>query len=254
MRDFNPNGEIVGRPYQSVLEQSLTQKYPVGTKYDSFGKRWRYSRCVAELTPGHRGCPNMAASPWTGSCAAYGCGSNESTASGLIGSNFVDVVTAAHLHTLDEFQGGILTLYPAAGIAIHQYRIIGNDEGSDTTHFRVYIDPPLAATEVLTPCDIAPAQYMNVGAPISVGTAYSVVVVPEILVTSGYYFWGQTKGPCYVAAGFGDWTTASSRSCNWHTNGCVIVAAAAADGLQYAGYLLHGNATNGDTHIMLMLE
>ncbi len=252
MRDFNPNGEIVGRPYQSVLEESLTQKYPIGTVYESWGKRWRYCQAVATITPGHRGCPNMAASPWTGSCALYGCGSNESTASGTIGNNYVDVVTAAHLHTLDEFQGGILTLYPAAGIAIHQYRIIGNDAGSSTTAFRIYIDPPLAATEVLTPCDIAPSPYKNIGAPASVGVDYSVVCVPEILVTSAYYFWGQTRGPCYVAAATGDWTTASSRNIVWHTNGCVKIDAA--NGLQHAGFLLHGTATNGDTHIQLLLE
>ena len=42
MRDFNVNGEIVGRPYQAVNEQSLTQKYPIGMKYESWGKIWRY--------------------------------------------------------------------------------------------------------------------------------------------------------------------------------------------------------------------
>jgi hypothetical protein len=253
MRDFNPNGEIVGRPTQAVNEESLTQKYPIGTKYESWGKIWRYCQAAATITLGKRGCPNLADAPWTGSNATYGLGSDDTTITGTQGSYFVDVTQGhAHLHTLDEFQGGMLTLYPAAGIAIHQYRIIGNDAGSTTSLFRLYIDPPLLVDETTTPCDISPSPYKNVGNSPSVGVNLSVVCVPEILVTTAYYFWGQTHGPCYVPAATGDWTTGASRNVVWHTNGCVKIDAA--DALQNAGYLLQGTGTNGDTHIMLLLE
>jgi hypothetical protein len=252
MRDFNNDGILIGKPYQAVNEESEIQKYPIGLVYEAFGKRWRYCRAAATITPGKRGCPNLATSPWTGGDVTYGIGSDINTATGVLGGNYLDIITnVAHARTLDEFQDGIITLYPAAGIAIHQYRVIGNDVGVDTTHFRLYIDPPLAAAEVLTPCDISPSPYMNVGAPASVGTAFSVVVVPEILVTSGYFFWGQTRGPCWVTPNAG-FTTASTRELEWHTNGTVKAAAGVA--LQRAGYLLHGNASDDDCHIMLLLE
>ena len=253
MREFNTDGMIIGRPNQAVNEESATQKYPIGTIYEAFGKRWRYSRAAAALTPGKRGCPNMAPASWT--AGVMSMGSDSTTVTGTAGDREVIIFTGADYdiaHAIDYFQDGILCVFPAAGIAIHQYRIIGNDLSyTSDTYMKVFIDPPLAATEVSTPCDVMSSPYKNVGAPSSVGTGYSVVVVPEILVTSAYYFWGQTRGPCWVTPN-AEWTTASTREAEWHTNGTIKAAAGVA--LQRAGYILHCNAADADAYLMLMLE
>jgi len=254
MRDFNSNGEIVGRPFQAVNEQSLTQKYPIGIKYESYGKIWRYCRAAATISPGKRGCPNLATSAWTGTDDSYGIGSDGATVTGIAGSNYVDVTHRAHAHTIDEFQGGIMNVYPAAplDVNIYQFRVIGNDaDDAATLVLRAYLDPPLPVALTAVPVDLNPSPYMNVGAPASVGTGFSVVVIPEITVTSGYFFWGQTHGPCWVTPNAG-WTTVSVRECEFHTNGTIKAAAGVA--LQRAGYLLHGNAADDDACIMLMLE
>jgi len=253
MRDFNPNGEIVGRPTQAVNEQSLVQKYPIGMKYESWGKIWRYCRAYEAITPGKRGCPNMAPASWT--AGVMSMGSDSTTVTGTVGDNRVLIFTGGDYdiaHAIDFFQGGILCIYPAAGVAIHQYRIIGSDLSfTADTYMYIYIDPPLAVTEVSTPCDVMSNPYNNVGAPASVGTGRSVVCVPEILVTSGYFFWGQTKGPCWVTPN-AEWTTAATREAEWHTDGTIKAAAGVA--LQRAGYILHGNAADADAYLMLMLE
>jgi hypothetical protein len=253
MRDWNSDGIIVGRPLQNVNEQSETQKYPIGMIYEAFGKRWRYCRAYEAITPGKRGCPNMAPSSWT--AGVMSMGSDSTTVTGTKGDSKVLIFTGGDYdlpHAVDYFQGGILTVFPAAGIAIHQYRIIGNDLSfTSDTYMWIYIDPPLAATEASTPCDVMSSPYKNVGAPASVGTGRSVVVVPEILVTSGYFFWGQTRGPCWVTPN-AEWKTASTREAEWHTNGTIKAAAGVA--LQRAGYQLHDTASDEDAYIMLMLE
>lgn len=255
MRDFNTDGFIVGRPYQSPHEESSVQKYPIGTIWETFGKRYRYCRAGATITPSKRGCPSLVPNPWTAAGVSFG--SDGCTATGNAGDSYVDVTLSAdydYERAVDIFQDGILTLYPAAdgGVDIWQHRIIGNDlSHTSNTIVRVYIDPPLKEAAVATPVDGMPSPYMYVGAPASVGTQLSVVVVPEILVTSGYYFWGQTRGPCWVTPNAG-FNTAATRECEWHTNGTIKAAAGVA--LQRAGYILVNNTDADDAHIMLMLE
>jgi hypothetical protein len=251
MRDFNLDGVLRGRPSQAINKESAVQVYPIGTIYEAYGNRYRYCKAAAALTPGKRGCPTLVTPPWTGSDDGYGIGSDSATASGTAGENFLDIVSAAHLHTLDEFQDGVITLYPAAGIEIFNYRIIGSDLGSSTTAFRLYIDPPLKEAATLVPCDISPSVYSAVGAPASVGTYGTVVVVPEILVTSAYFFWGQTRGRCWVTPNAAI-NAASTRTVCFHTNGTIKAFAAGA--LQIAGNLLALNTSDDDAVIQLMLE
>jgi len=251
MRDKSLDGICKGRPYQAVNEESEIQIYPIGTIYEAYGKRFRYARAAAALTPGKRGCPNLATPPWTGSNATYGLGSDDTVVNGTKGEHWVDVTPGhSHTHTLDEFADGNMVIYPAAGIEIFQHRIIGNDIGLTTVAFRFYIDPPLHEDMVNVPVDISPSPFMNVGAPASVSTNASVVVIPEILVTSGYFFWGQTRGVCWVTPNAAI-TTASKRDVGFHTNGTLIIYTA---GIQRAGVLIACNSSDDDANIMLQLE
>jgi len=255
MRDFTVDGVLVGRPHQSVHEQSATQKYPIGTIYEAFGKRWRYSRAAAAITIARRGCPNLAQNPWDAGGYSFGC--DACLATGILGENYVDVFLDTDYdieRTVDVFQGGILTAYPAAprDDEIFQYHILGNDPShTSNTYVRIYLDPPPQEAWTDVPVDGMPSPYMNVGASGSVGTQASVIIVPEIQVTSGYYFWGQTRGPAWVTPN-AEWNTAATREAEWHTDGTIKAAAGVA--LQRAGYLLQESSDAADSHIMLMLE
>lgn len=260
MRDFTIDGVLIGRPHQTVHEQSVTQKYPVGTVYEAFGKRWRYSRAAAGIIIARRGCPNLSQNPWDAGGYSFGCDS--CVATGVLGENYVIVTLGADYdnveRTIDCFQGGILTMYPAAprDDEIFQYHILGNDvsyQVGGVAHdtVKIYLDPPPQEAWVAVPVDGMPSPYMNVGASASVGTQASVIVVPEIQVTSGSFFWGQTKGPAWVTPNAG-WNTAATREAEWHTDGTIKAAAGVA--LQRAGYLLAESSDADDAHIMLMLE
>jgi hypothetical protein len=257
MRDFNADGQVYGRPYQSVLEQSATQKYPIGTIYEAFGRRYRYCRAVAAITPARRGCPALIYDTWLASVTvtAPQFGSDGATATGKKDENEVVVTFAGDYdvaRAVDIMQDGLLTLFDAAGLKIHEHRIIGNDASYTTdTLMKIYIDPPLVEDATAVPCDGLPSPYMFVGDGESNGTACSIIVVNPIIVSSGYYFWGQTRGPCWVTPNAG-WQTAATRECEWHTNGTIKAAAGVA--LQRAGYLLAENTDSDDAHIMLMLE
>lgn len=260
MREFNCDGTIVGRPTQGILEQSATQKYPIGTIFDSFGRRYRYCRAAEAITPARRGCPALIYDTWLASTATTKpqFGSDATTVTGLAGDDFVIATFGADYDTLrpvDCLQDGLLTLFDAAGLIIDEHRIIGNDLSYLTTlandTCKIYIDPPLVRDHTAVPADGLPSPYNYCGDGGSVGTATSVICVPPIIVTSGYYFWGQTKGPAWVTPNAG-WQTASTRECEWHTDGTIKAAAGVA--LQRAGYLLAENTDSDDCHIMLMLE
>jgi hypothetical protein len=255
MRDFNVDGVLVGRPYQSVHEQSATQHYPIGMIYEAFGRRWRYCRAAANITFARRGCPNLNQNPWKAS--GYSFGSDGCKATGVLGENYVDVTLSADYdieRTRDCYQGGILTAYPPSprDDEIFGYHILGNDVSHTlNTIVRLYLDPPPQEAWTDVPVDGMPSSYMNVGASGSVGTQASVIVVPEIQVTSGHYFWGQTRGPAWVTPNAG-WNTEATREAEWHTDGTIKAAAGVA--LQRAGYLLAESSDADDAHIMLMLE
>jgi uncharacterized membrane protein len=260
MRDFNSEGYIQGRPYQGIMEQSATQKYPIGMILDVFGRRYRYCRAAANITPARRGCPALIYDTWKASTATTSpqFGSDGTTVTGLEGDNFVIATFGADYDTLrpvDCLQDGLLTLFDAAGLIIDEHRIIGNDLSYTTTlandTCKIYIDPPLARDHTAVPADGLPSPYNYCGDGGSVGTMTSVIVVNPIIVTSGYYFWGQTRGPCWVTPNAG-WQTAATRECEWHTDGTIKAAAGVA--LQRAGYLLAENTDSDDCHIMLMLE
>jgi hypothetical protein len=183
-------------------------------------------------------------------------GADAATCSGLEGENSFLLTFAAACDTLrglDIMQGGLMTVWDT--LNIFQYRIIGNDlpygTAASPEYMKVYVDPPLTKdfTDVAT--DGLPSMYMFAGASGSVSTMFSVCVVSPIIVAAESWFWGQTKGPCWVTPTAG-WTTASFREAEFSATGTIAVAAYG--GLQPAGYLLAANNASDDAHLQLMLE
>ena len=251
MREFDKEGTVVGVPYQSIFEESLTAKYPIGTLYEKFGARYRYCKAYEAITIPHRGCPAMQPASWT--AGVMSMGSDSTTVTGIADDTKVLIFTGADYdiaHAVDYFQGGMLCIFTAT--EIQQHRIIGNDASfTSNTYMYIYIEPGLYVARAGIACDIMSSPYAFVGTSGSVGTGKTVVVVPQITVQSGYYFWGQTKGPCFVTPN-AEWTTAATREAEFHTDGTIKAGAGVA--LQHAGFVIYDNAADADSYVMLMLE
>jgi hypothetical protein len=252
MREFDKEGTVVGTPYQSVMEASTTQKYPIGTLYETFGSRWRYCKAASAITVPHRGCPAMQPASWT--AGVMSMGSDQTTVTGAIGDTKVLIFTGADYdlaHALDYFQGGELVIFGSThGPA--QYRIIGSDVSfTSNTYMYIYINPALVTAEAGVACDVMANPYAFVGAAVDVVNTHSVVCVPHIAVASGSFFWGQTKGPCFITSST-EWKTASTREAEFGVGGTIKAGAGVA--LQHAGFQIHVTTADEDSYIMLKLE
>ena len=153
MREFDKEGTVVGVPYQSIFEASTTAKYPIGTLYERFGKRYRYCKAYEAITLPHRGCPAMNPASWT--ACVMSMGSDQTTVTGIAGDTKVSIYTGVDYdiaHAVDYFQGGMLTLF--TGTTVEQHRIIGNDASHTAdTYFECYIEPGLRIARAAVACN-----------------------------------------------------------------------------------------------------
>lgn len=256
MRDFNLDGKVVGRlrPVaeggHGIYEQYATQRFPIGTLYEKHGRKWRFCKAYEAITLPHRGSPNMAIIPGDTGGSAFGVEGNL-YAEALAGAQIVYVATATAF-PIDAFFGGLFVSFHGTGSEIACLRVSGNDLGNGT-YVKVYLDEPLPWTvTVAYGINLHPSPYANCGNSSHVGTYASVVVVPMIAITSGYYFWGQTKGPAWVTPTvFG-----TAREKYFYSDGTLIDGAVGIDANQLAGYVLARTVTAGygDGIIDLMLE
>jgi hypothetical protein len=251
MREFDKEGTVVGVPYQSVMEESAVARYPIGTLYEKFGARWRYCKAYEAITIPHRGCAAMQPASWT--AGVMSMGSDSTTVTGIKDDTKVLIFTGGDYdiaHAVDYFQGGMMVIFTAT--EIQQHRIIGNDASfTSNTYMYIYIEPGLLVARDGIACDVMSNPYAFVGSSASVGTGESVVCVPQITVQSGYYFWGQTKGPCFVTPST-EWKTASTRMAEFGVGGTIKAGTGVA--LQIAGFQIYDTTDDEDSYIMLMLE
>lgn len=266
LTDFNQSGELVGKPKDDVCgiyQATEKQYYPIGTILRLHGREWVYCRAAEAITLPHRGAPTLVDYPWIAtslySLKGVETNSRHVTAVGLkkMVSEFDDYAhdNSPYAPTIKNFfAGGWATIFFDTSL-IATMRITGSEpcEEDATTaaneDITIYFDDPLpAAVVAASHIDIYPSQYIAVGASGS-GTVYSsFVVVPPIAVTSGYFFWGQKKGPCWVTPNAGI-TTAKVRDVGFHTNGTIITPVA---GYQRAGYIIYkGDGSQDDAVIML---
>jgi hypothetical protein len=269
LTDFNLTGRLTGRPIQAIHEESATQIYPVGTTYEKHGKVFKYCRANAAITVPNRGCPNMAYLPWHTnniygakvlSIAAAQAGEKKVI---VTFDDYITDTTPYNGICKDYFAGGEIVFFNInqSSTIIINCRVSGNEistvnaSSAANEDMILYLDEELPYDLVVADsvvADLHPNPYMNVGDSGSVGTYGSVVCVPPIPVTSGYWFWGQTYGPCWVTPNAGI-TTAAVRDVVFHTNGTIKVNSG--DGLQRAGTLIDfGDGSQDDALILLQLS
>ncbi len=246
-----------------LSQQAQYQDYPIGAKLVKNDCIYRYSRIGETIAVGHEGflkcnrliCPGKATnsvhSGYEG--AAY--------AAIVAGQTYFDITdTAAYKN---EFENGFLTIYDygTSPAYLDRYKVIGND-ASTGVYSRCYIAAPgfqraIATTGVTF--DLYNSPYYSVGSLLTAGNQSwksALGMFPRAPLTSGYFIWLQTAGPCH-GTGASTWPgqTAYQREVMANTDGSLIGITSTTYLYQRVGYLLSGTASDyGDVFFMLQLD
>jgi len=221
---------------QSIWAQSATPLYDVGTRIQVGRRVFHYCRAATALT-------NKRGEGDGGTLLEM----LNAAVAAAVGDLSVTLVTAAPV--VNEFKGGYFAAFDAAAVlpAVTLLRIRDNDApvGANTTF---YLKDPLTRAVRIAgadSCDVHRNIYNNVtgraGGPVG-ASSQSAVSIPLIDVTLGYYFWGQTYGPClgiaHAAGGLG--AVAGEAGVWFSDDGSIATQAECASaGLsQLAGYML----------------
>jgi hypothetical protein len=250
--DLIQGGLLAEGSEQTILEESATQNYKIGTRLQTRdGRVFRYCKAGADLTSSINGCVNDN-KPYEGDrpATSYLVGDTEITIPSESTSNAVENAAA------NAYQNGYIWFQ----MSPHMFHLIAsNTAKSGTTQVLtldkglLYALPASASGADTMWVTIWPSIYGNVK-PAS-GGMRSVVCKPLIQVTSGYYFWGQTWGPAFFqAGGTAPGRTANYRTTVFQTDGSVLDASDGAVGHQRAGYILsQTTSSDGDQLVMLRL-
>jgi len=103
---------------------------------------------------------------------------------------------SASTRVVNFYEGGSATFYGGAVAQRQQRRIVSSTVG-DGTSIYITLDAPITVAITDGAIDMMPSQYSNCVSPAQETSAYeSFVAYPRIASgTSGYYFWGLTRGP-----------------------------------------------------------
>lgn len=169
------------------------------------------------------------------------------------------------VQTEDGLAGGFILLKTATGSddsALQQRKIIGNSACNTQANTRIYLDAPLTGaltTDSFSFC--MPSPFSDVRYSDSVGVQCSHIGPAATYVPgSGYYFWCQYKGRCWLAPQSDVGATAHGREVVWRYDGSIgtHMITTESGGVtyieyqQHAGYIVdNNNASNGATEICL---
>ena len=261
---FGSNGEVVrtgvdAGGYDFLYTKSTTKDpvYNIGDRVAlPDGRVFRYCKSGGACYPG-QGNVFYNAIPATGidysvlpAAAALGARSIQMTNQGTVAQ------------TLDGLKGGEIILKPASGSTngeLQMRGIIGNTAGGVSDVITIYLDAPL--TEALTTASYAfcmPSPYSDIRQSGGDSGEVTFAGVAAVEVTaSGYYFWLQTKGLCWLAPQSGVGATAYYRTAYWRHDGSVDIFTNIGTYVtdQIAGVIIDNNsAANGATLISLQCD
>uniref|UniRef100_A0A6M3J3R8 Uncharacterized protein n=1 Tax=viral metagenome TaxID=1070528 RepID=A0A6M3J3R8_9ZZZZ len=246
MSEFNFTGFISFEAAYAAPTATATAK--IGElREDEMGGRWRYCKAGAAIT-----------NPLLG-LGCYAQPADNTPSATAIGSMTLIVTDATC--TADQYANGTILIGAAA--AYRRFYHVRSNTASDGTYTTLTLYHPIryaiAGTEWAT---IVPSPYSDVR-HISAGAGLmSVVCMALQTVTSGYYFWGKTRGPAYgIVSSTVPGAASNDRAIVFQgTDGALIMADEAwnaGNSQQYAGYLLPRTGSTyggGDQTFMLQLE
>lgn len=221
---------------QSIWAQSATPLYPIGYRIQVGLRVFHYSRALNAL----------------GNKRGEGDGGVllemlNAFAVANLGDLSITLVTA--LPVVNEYRGGYFAAFDAAALlpAVTLVRIKDNDApvGPNTTFYLQDPLPRQVRVAGADSCDVHHNIYNNVttraGGPVG-ASSQSTVCIPLIDVTAGFYFWGQTWGPCLgIAHAVGGLGAVAGESGVWFSDdGTIATQAECASTVlsQYAGFML----------------
>lgn len=239
-----------------VMQDTATQRYPIGTQLRLNTKLFRYSRAGAAITdrgflkgsytqvPGKAG--NSASSGYE--AALY--------AAAAAGQTYIDITDTAATKNIFESAYGVF--YDDTNAIYDDVFIIGND-ASTGVYTRLYIAPPGLQTAHAAAVQLTAYlnPYRDVRSYATCGSYASALGYAKFSIASGYYFWLQTAGFISGITGASTWPgqTAYQRDVYCNTDGSLIGITATTYLYQRVGFLLARTASDyGDNFIMLQLD
>jgi len=257
--DF-PGKRMPGMADQHIYESSVTQKFEIGTKREEYGRTFRYGQAGEALTlAGHArlvGNGNFVpdATSYPDVDGFYG----KPYAQVEVDDLYIDLDIAT-AYPANYFQGGYIIAFTAA-VDYSLHYIVKSDLGNGT-YCRIYLDHPWTSGVVAVTIDVEVSRspYSSICDCHSINWFKSFVGLGQCAaVLNEYYFWLQTKGPCWLTpynwtTGVPGYTTRVREVYAW-SDGEITVDPN--DGtLQRIGYLLSATEAGfGSVFIMLQLE
>jgi hypothetical protein len=183
---------------QGIYEESETQKHPLGERLEVGDRVFYYAKAGAAITAG-----NVCEMPAYAGATTTLQNTSDVTVAAPAGATriYVNAVTTAQ--AADLFAEGYAAVFDATTTGkCWLFRIKGNSALA-TSGTTSYIDVYDAIPEALTTSDqvcLMTNMYLNIVQSPATTQAGACVGVAPISITSGYYFWLQTYGPCQVYA------------------------------------------------------
>jgi hypothetical protein len=244
-----------------LVTPTETQLYPLGAQVKLNGKLYRYSKAGETIAIGHQGFLKCNKNKCPGSTGGAGYeGALYSNAAAGATAIYIADTAGASARPANYYQGGeIWVMNDTLGVYAH-YTITKSDVGT-ASYVVIYIASPglkYAHTTTSGTVGVYRSPYSNVGSLLTSGNQswLSAIGMAPMPITTAYYFWLQTAGPCF-GTGASTWPgqTAYRRTIYANTDGSLIGGDATTIYYQPVGYLLSGTQSDyGDVFFFMQLD
>ena len=233
---------LSGARFQGIYEQSVTQNFPIGTRLQLHDRTFYYAKAGGTTAVAMKAGHNEVAE------SAYNTAAVEHTA----GTKEI-VVLDTNSRAAHYFQNGYIWIM---GATIFQLLKIKDNAAGSAVSVTLELYDPLPTTvaaSTFTCCHRNPFSNIT----FTNSSKRAMIGVPLIPVTSAYYFWIQTWGPCFGTAMSAIPGAASAdREVYFNGDGALI---AGADTVletqvpQRAGFIISNTTAGGDQFYMLQI-
>jgi len=239
-------GPLSGCGWQTPYEESATQKFPIGTRLQIDDRVYRYCHADSALLAimaGHNSISDL--------------GVNTAAVIHYAGAVEISILDLA-VRDANYYENGYLWIMNMTTTAYIIYKIKSSLAAADAdNHVHLTLWDPLAQN---VPASTFVTVWPNIYAHITKTDTFfrTVVCIPQIPVQNGYYFWGQTWGPCFgIPQGGAPGAIMKNRDIYFGADGCLIAGEETVLETcvpQRAGTLLTATSNgSGDQFYMLQL-
>lgn len=182
---------------QGILEESSTPYHKLGDVLELGDRRFRYCKAAEALTAG------QVASHYDGNAMECAATSSEIQTT-AVGSKTIRLIHNNPAITAGEFNDGYIAITNSTGEG-YMYKIKEHGATAAPTSsvtLTLYDEVQVATVAASTAGKLLDSPYV-VQKINTTSTAFELpICVNLVAITSGYYFWGQTRGPaCLQSAG-----------------------------------------------------